>query len=118
MGACRHCRLALRLLVPLPFCRPTCLHAGSAPGVFCLGLARSPGAIVTITRAGSNVPPTCRTTAIVEADPTASRANPFTFAMFLGLIGLAIAFDTLWLLLMLVPFRARHPLRRRGPREA
>jgi len=30
--------------------------------------------------------------------------NPIYLAMFLGLIGLAIAFDNLWLLMMLVPF--------------
>jgi protein-S-isoprenylcysteine O-methyltransferase Ste14 len=43
------------------------------------------------------------TTAIVESGPYGFTRNPIYLAMFLGLIGLAIAFDTLWLL-MLVPF--------------
>ena len=30
--------------------------------------------------------------------------NPIYLGMFLGLIGLAITFDDLWLLMMLVPF--------------
>src|SRR5262249_3126341 len=38
------------------------------------------------------------------ADLTHFTRNPIYLGMFLGLIGLAIAFDNLWLLLMLVPF--------------
>jgi hypothetical protein len=61
-------------------------------------------AIVTITRAGSNVPTNLPTTTIVESGPYRFTRNPIYLGMFLGLIGLAIAFDNLWLLMMLVPF--------------
>ena len=61
-------------------------------------------AIVTITKAGSNVPTNRPTTTIVESGPYRFTRNPIYLGMFLGLIGLAIAFDNLWLLMMLVPF--------------
>src|SRR5262244_3066430 len=96
--------LALDWLVPLPF-----LPAGLAAGwlgamVFVLALALVAWAIVTITRAGSNVPTNLPTTAIAESGPYRFTRNPIYLSMFLALIGLAIAFDNLWLVMMLVPF--------------
>jgi protein-S-isoprenylcysteine O-methyltransferase Ste14 len=95
---------ALDWLVPLPF-----LPAGLAAGwlgamVFVLALALFAWAIATITGAGSNVPTNLPTTAIVESGPYRFTRNPIYLGMFLGLIGLAIAFDNLWLLMMLLPF--------------
>src|SRR5437868_11453240 len=69
-----------------------------------LALALVAWAIVTFTRSGSNVSTNLLTTAIVESGPYRFTRNPIYLGMFLGLIGLAIAFDTLWLLMMLVPF--------------
>src|SRR5262249_7283972 len=85
---------------PLPF-----LPAGLAAGwlgamVFVLALALVAWAIVTITRAGLNVPTNLPTTAIAESGPYRFTRNPIYLGMFLGLIGLAIAFDNLWLLMM------------------
>src|SRR5215831_13065617 len=96
--------LALDWLAPLPF-----LPAGLAAGwvgamVFVLALALLAWAIVTITTGGSNVPTTLPTTTIVETGPYRFTRNPIYLAMLLSLIGLAIAFDNLWLLMMLVPF--------------
>jgi protein-S-isoprenylcysteine O-methyltransferase Ste14 len=96
--------LALDWLVPLPF-PPADLPAGWLGAmVFVLALALFAWAIVTITRAGSNVPTYLPTTAIVESGPYRFTRNPIYLGMFLGLIGLAIAFDNLWLLMTLVPF--------------
>jgi protein-S-isoprenylcysteine O-methyltransferase Ste14 len=96
--------LAVNWLVPLPFL-PVDLPAGWLGAiVFVLALALVAWAIVTITRAGSNVPTNLPTTAIVESGPYRFTRNPIYLGMFLGLIGLAIAFDNLWLLMMLVPF--------------
>jgi protein-S-isoprenylcysteine O-methyltransferase Ste14 len=100
--------LALDWLVPLPFL-PADLAAGWPIGwsgalVFALALALAIWAIVTMTRAGSNVPTNRPTTTIVEGGPYRFTRNPIDLGMFGGLIGLAIAFDNLWLLLMLVPF--------------
>ena len=72
--------------------------------VFLLALALFAWAIVTVTRAGSNVPTTRPTTAIVESGPYRFTRNPIYVGMCVGLVGLAIAFDELWLLIVLVPF--------------
>ena len=72
--------------------------------MFILALALVAWAIVTITRAGSNVPTNLPTTTVVERGPYRLTRNPIYLGMSLGLIGLAIGFDDLWLLLMLVPF--------------
>jgi protein-S-isoprenylcysteine O-methyltransferase Ste14 len=97
--------LALNWLVPLPFL-PADLPAGWLGAmVFVLALALVAWAIVTITRAGSNVPTHLPTTTIVDSGPHRFTRNPIYLGMFLGLVGLAIAFDNLWLLLMmLLPF--------------
>ena len=96
--------LALNWLVPLPFL-PANLPAGWLGAmVFVLALALVVWAIVTIIRAGSNVPTNLPTTTIVESGPYRFTRNPIYLCMFLGLIGLAIVFDNLWLLMMLVPF--------------
>jgi protein-S-isoprenylcysteine O-methyltransferase Ste14 len=96
--------LAVNWLLPLPF-----LPAGIPAGwlgalVFVLALALAVWAIITISRAGSNVPTNQPTTVIVESGPYRFTRNPIYLGMFLGLVGLAIAFDSLWLLLMLVAF--------------
>jgi protein-S-isoprenylcysteine O-methyltransferase Ste14 len=92
--------LALDWLVPLPF-----LPDGW-PGavVFVLALALGVWAVVTMTRAGSSVPTNRPTTTIVEHGPYRFTRNPIYLGMFLGQIGLAIAFNSLWLLMTLVPF--------------
>jgi protein-S-isoprenylcysteine O-methyltransferase Ste14 len=96
--------LALNWLVPLPFL-PADLPAGwPGTAVFVLALALVVWAIVTMTKAGSNVPTNRPTTTIVGSGPYRFTRNPIYLGMFLGLIGLTIAFDTLWLLVMLVLF--------------
>lgn len=57
-----------------------------------------------MTRAGTNVPTNRPTTAMVDKGPYRFTRNPIYLGMFGGLFGLAIAFDTLWLLATLVLF--------------
>lgn len=96
--------LVIDWLEPLPFV-PDDLPAGAFGAlVFALALALAVWAIATMTSAGSNVPTNQPTTAIVESGPYRFTRNPIYLGMFGGQVGLAIAFDTLWLLLMLVPF--------------
>jgi protein-S-isoprenylcysteine O-methyltransferase Ste14 len=96
--------LALNWLLPLAFL-PADLPAGwLGATVFVLALALAIGAIVTMTRAGSNVPTNRPTTTIVEKGPYRFTRNPIYLSMFLGLIGLSLAFDNPWLLMALVPF--------------
>ena len=83
--------LALNWLVPLPFL-PGDLPAGWLGAlVFVLALALFAWAIVTMTRAGSNVPTNRPTTIIVESGPYRFTRNPIYLGMFLGLIGLGLA---------------------------
>ena len=96
--------LALDWLAPLPLLPADLPAGGLGAMVFVLALALFAWAIVTITRVGSNVPTNLPTTTIVESGPYRFTRNPIYLAMFLGLIGLAIAFDNLWLLILLVPF--------------
>jgi protein-S-isoprenylcysteine O-methyltransferase Ste14 len=90
--------------MPLPF-TPATVPAGWVGGaVFAIALALAAWAITSITRAGSNVPTNMPTTTIVDTGPYRFTRNPIYLGMFLGLVGLAIAFDSLWLLVALVPF--------------
>ena len=95
---------ALDWLMPLPFL-PAAVPAGWLGGaVLVVALALFAWAIATIMRAGSNVPTNRPTTSIVDTGPYRFTRNPIYVGMCGGLIGLGIAFDNLWLLLMLVPF--------------
>jgi len=96
--------LALDWLLPLPFLPDDLQKGFLGVSVFVLALALLAWAIVTMTRAGSNVPTNRPTTTIVESGPYRFTRNPIYLGMVLGLIGLGIAFDNLWLLVMLVPF--------------
>ena len=96
--------LALNWLMPLSFLPADLPARWLGAMVFVLALALFAWAIVTITRAGSNVPTNLPTTTIVETGPYRFTRNPIYLSMFLGLMGLAIAFDNLWLLMMLAPF--------------
>jgi protein-S-isoprenylcysteine O-methyltransferase Ste14 len=96
--------LALNWLMPLPF-MPIALPALWIGGaVFAVAAALLAWAIAAITQAGSNVPTNTPTTTIVDTGPYRFTRNPIYLAMFLGLVGLALAFDSLWLLAVLVPF--------------
>jgi len=72
--------------------------------VFALALALFAWAIVTMTRAGSNVPTSLPSTTIIDTGPYRFTRNPIYLGMMLGLIGLAVALNSLWLLLTLAPF--------------
>ncbi len=96
--------VALNWLLPLAFVPATVPAGWLGAIVFGLALALFAWAIVTITRAGSNVPTSQPTTTIVDSGPYRLTRNPIYLGMVLGLIGLAIVLNSLWLLLTLVPF--------------
>ena len=96
--------LALNWLLPLPFLPDDWPNGFLGALVFVLALALAIWAMDTMTRAGTNVPTNRPTTTIVESGPYRFTRNPIYIGMFGGLIGLGIAFDNLWLPLMLVPF--------------
>jgi protein-S-isoprenylcysteine O-methyltransferase Ste14 len=96
--------LVLNWLMPLSLV-PAAVPAGWLGAiVFALALTLFAWAIATIARAGSHVPTNLPTTTIVDTGPYRFTRNPIYLGMVLGLIGLAIALNSLWLLLTLVPF--------------
>jgi protein-S-isoprenylcysteine O-methyltransferase Ste14 len=96
--------LAINWLVPLPFL-PADIPAGWLGGVvFALAIALGVWAVVSMIKAGSNVPTNRPATTIVDHGPYSRTRNPIYLGMLLGQIGLAIAFNGLWLLMTLVPF--------------
>jgi protein-S-isoprenylcysteine O-methyltransferase Ste14 len=95
---------ALNWGVPLPFL-PADLPTGWLGAmVFVLALALIAWAIVTMSTGGSHVRTNLPTTTIVDSGPYRFTRNPIYLSMFLGLVGLAVAFNNLWLPMMLVPF--------------
>ena len=96
--------LALNWILPLPFV-PAAVPAGWLGAiVFVLAVGLGVWAIVTMARAGSNVPTNRPSTTIVESGPYRVTRNPIYLGMFLGQVGLAVAFNSLWLYVTLVPF--------------
>jgi protein-S-isoprenylcysteine O-methyltransferase Ste14 len=96
--------LALQWIVAIPFMPASVPADWIGVMVFVAALTLVAWAISTITRAGSNVPTNMPTTTIVETGPYRFTRNPIYLGMCLGLVGLAIAFNNLWLLGTLAPF--------------
>ena len=104
MGPCRHCRACAQLAraLAVPAGRPACRLAWG-DGVYPrAGAGRLGHRYYHQGRFERPHQPADHH--IVESGPYRFTRNPIYLGMFLGLIGLAIAFDNLWLLMMLVPF--------------
>jgi protein-S-isoprenylcysteine O-methyltransferase Ste14 len=96
--------LGLDWLYPLPFV-PASIPGRWVGGiVFAAAFALAIWAIVTIRKAGTAVETVKPTTTIVASGPFGFTRNPIYLGMILGQIGLAIAFNSLWILVALVPF--------------
>jgi protein-S-isoprenylcysteine O-methyltransferase Ste14 len=78
-------------------------HAWIGGIVVAAGVGLAVWAVVTFRKAGTRVEPHKPTTAIVARGPYGLTRNPIYLGMFLGQIGLAIGFDSLWILAMLAP---------------
>ncbi len=93
-----------RWLLPLPFVTE------GYPGVFVgiiiwlLGFGLAVIAIVQFRRAGTDVRTETPTDAIVGTGVFAWSRNPIYIGAHIGIVGVAIALDSLWVLAMLVPF--------------
>jgi protein-S-isoprenylcysteine O-methyltransferase Ste14 len=96
--------IAADRLHPLPFVPASVPGAWVGGAIFAIAFAIGVWAIVTIRNAGTQVETYKPTTAIVANGPYRFTRNPIYLGMMLGLFGLAIALDSLWLLATLVPF--------------
>jgi protein-S-isoprenylcysteine O-methyltransferase Ste14 len=96
--------ITLGWLFPLRFV-PLFLPAAWLGGiVFALAVVLFAWAVTTMTRAGSNVPTSLPSKAIVASGPYRFTRNPIYLGMIVSLISLAIAFDSVWSLVALFVF--------------
>jgi protein-S-isoprenylcysteine O-methyltransferase Ste14 len=95
--------LGLDWLRPQPFVPAGIPRVWIGGAVVAIGVALAVWALVVFRTVGTRVEPYKPTTAVVAHGPFAITRNPIYLGMFLGQIGLAIGFDSLWVLLMLAP---------------
>src|SRR5262249_48593586 len=91
-------------LYPLRFVPASVPGAWVGGAIFVLAFALAIWAVVTIRKARTQVETYKPTTTILADGPYRFTRNPIYLAMVLGLIGLAIAFDSLWILVTLALF--------------
>jgi protein-S-isoprenylcysteine O-methyltransferase Ste14 len=96
--------LGIDWLYPLRFVPGDISGDWAGAAVFAAGLALALWAIATFRDAGTRVETYKATSTIVESGPYRFTRNPIYVGMFVGLIGLAIGFNSLWILAALVPF--------------
>ena len=96
--------LAANWLLPWHFVPAGAPKAWIGAGILAAGILLALWAVLTFRRAGTRVEPYKPTTAIVTTGPYRLTRNPIYLGMFLGQAGLAVGFDSLWLLVTLVLF--------------
>src|SRR5262245_1512900 len=96
--------LAGAWLYPLPFVPAAIPAPWVGAALLAAAFALAAWAVATMRHAGTRFETTEPTTRIVAAGPYRYTRNPIYSGMFLLLIGLAIGFDSLWLLVALVGF--------------
>jgi protein-S-isoprenylcysteine O-methyltransferase Ste14 len=96
--------LAAGWTYPLPFLPASVPAVWAGSAVFALAFAWAAWALATMRRAGTRVETYKPTERIVAAGPYRFSRNPIYSGMLLGQLGLAVGFDSLWLLATLVPF--------------
>jgi len=96
--------LVLEWLRPLPFVPASIPSFWVGVLLFAAGFALLIWAFLSFRKAGTNVQTSEPATTIVERGPYGYSRNPIYSGMFLALTGLAVGFDSLWILAMLVPF--------------
>jgi protein-S-isoprenylcysteine O-methyltransferase Ste14 len=96
--------LGIDWLYPLRFVPADISGGWVGAAVFAAGFALALWAIATFRDAGTRVETYKATSTIVESGPYRFTRNPIYVGMFVGLIGLAIGFNSLWILAALVPF--------------
>ncbi len=97
--------IGLDFLVPLPSFMPAgfpVVWVGS--GVWLAGFALAVLAIRQFRRAGTEVQTHTPTAVIVDTGVFAFSRNPIYVGAHIGIVGVAIALDSLWILSTLVPF--------------
>ncbi len=95
--------IVLDFLIPLPFIPAGFPSSWVGGGVGFAGLALAALAVRQFRRAGTEVQPNTTTAAIVDTGVFASSRNPMYLGAHIGIVGVAIALNSLWILSTLVP---------------
>jgi protein-S-isoprenylcysteine O-methyltransferase Ste14 len=88
----------LNWLYPLPFVPPTLPRATIGLVLVVLGILVAAWAVRTFREANTHILTSQPASTIVSTGPYGFSRNPIYVGMFSGLIGIAIGFDTVWLL--------------------
>ena len=96
--------IGLDFLVPLPFMPAGFPAVWVGSGVWLAGFALAGLAIAEFRRAGTEVQTHTPTAVIVDAGVFAFSRNPVYVGAHIGIVGVAIGLDSLWVLSTLVPF--------------
>lgn len=94
----------LDFLLPLPFLPLAFLAVWVGVAVWLAGFAFAAVAIAQFHRAGTDVRTHTPTASIVDTGIFARSRNPIYGGAHIGVVGAAIALDSLWILAMLAPF--------------
>ncbi len=95
--------LVLDWIQPAPFLPAPAQYAAGAV-LIALASALAFSAIVCFLRAGTNVPTTRPTTALVIVGPYRVSRNPIYTGMILLLLGIGVMVDSAWVLALAAPF--------------
>lgn len=87
----------LNWLLPLPFVSPPWPRVAIGLVLFLLGVVLAGWSVRTFRNANTQVLTNQPASTIVTNGPYGFSCNPIYVGMFLGLIGLAVGFDTLWI---------------------
>jgi protein-S-isoprenylcysteine O-methyltransferase Ste14 len=93
---------ALNWFWPMPFVPPSIPHIQAGVLLVIVMLLIIRWAAVTFRKARTNILTSQATTAIVATGPFAYSRNPIYVAALIGMVGAALAFDSLWFLVALV----------------
>jgi protein-S-isoprenylcysteine O-methyltransferase Ste14 len=96
--------LAVQWLYPLPFLPRDFPSSWVGAAIFASGFVLVAWAFATMRGAGTRVETVEPTTVIVTSGPYRYTRNPIYVGMFIGLVGLTIGFDSLWIAIALLPF--------------
>ena len=94
----------LDLLLPLPFLPLAFPAVWVGVVIWLAGAALAAAAIAQFRRAGTDVKTQTPTTQIVDTGVFARSSNPIYVGAHIGIVGVAIALNSLWILAALVPF--------------
>lgn len=92
----------LNWLYPLPFVPPSLPRAAIGLVLFLLGIFLAVWSARSFRKAGTQVLTNQPASTIVSTGPYGFSRNPIYVGMFVGLIGIAIGFNTLWILAVAV----------------